>query len=121
MMLDILYGGWEGGQRVISQFTLRRANDRWLTTTGKHFNVDRPDPRQRRRRQATGRMAIPASERKGQPAPRPRGPESMTTRPALHCGYGTAGYQPRPARLSADVTVQTASKPESRTGCLSEA
>ncbi len=45
----------------------------------------------------------------------------MTTRPALHCGYGTAGYQPRPARLSADVTVQTASKPESRTGCLSEA
>ena len=45
MMLDILYGDWEGGQRVISQFTLRRANDRWLTTTGKHFNVDRPDPR----------------------------------------------------------------------------
>jgi hypothetical protein len=45
MMLSILYGDWEGGQRVISQFALRRANDRWLTTTGRHFNVDRPDPR----------------------------------------------------------------------------
>jgi hypothetical protein len=45
MMLNILYGDWEGGQRVISQFALRRANDRWLTSTGRHFNVDRPDPR----------------------------------------------------------------------------
>jgi len=45
MMLNILYGDWEGGQRVISQFALRRANDKWLTSTGRHFNVDRPDPR----------------------------------------------------------------------------
>jgi len=45
VMLSILYGDWEGGQRVISQFALRRPNDRWLTTTGRHFNVDRPDPR----------------------------------------------------------------------------
>jgi hypothetical protein len=45
MMLSVLYGDWEGGQRVISQFALRRANDKWLTTTGRHFNVDRPDPR----------------------------------------------------------------------------
>jgi hypothetical protein len=46
MMLNILYGDWEGGQRVISQFALRRVdNNRWLTTTGRHFNVDRPDPR----------------------------------------------------------------------------
>ena len=45
MMLSILYGDWEGGQRVISLFALRRTNDRWLTTTGRHFNVDRPDPR----------------------------------------------------------------------------
>ena len=46
MMLSILYGDWEGGQRVISLFALRRVNDeRWLTTTGRHFNVDRPDPR----------------------------------------------------------------------------
>jgi hypothetical protein len=45
MMLSILYGDWEGGQRVISQFALRRAGEKWLTTTGRHFNVDRPDPR----------------------------------------------------------------------------
>ena len=45
MMLSILYGDWEGGQRVITMFVLRRANDRWLTTTARHFNVDRPDPR----------------------------------------------------------------------------
>ena len=45
MMLSILYGDWEGGQRVISLFTLRHANDRWLTSTGRHFNVDRPNPR----------------------------------------------------------------------------
>jgi hypothetical protein len=45
IMLSILYGDWEGGQRVISLFTLRHVNDRWLTTTGRHFNVDRPDPR----------------------------------------------------------------------------
>ena len=45
MMLSVLYGDWEGGQRVITQFALRRVDDNWLTTTGRHFNVDRPDPR----------------------------------------------------------------------------
>ena len=45
IMLSILYGDWEGGQRVISLFALRRVDNRWLTTTGRHFNVDRPDPR----------------------------------------------------------------------------
>ena len=45
MMLSVLYGDWEGGQRVITLFTLRRASDRWVTSTGRHFNVDRPDPR----------------------------------------------------------------------------
>lgn len=45
MMLSVLYGDWEGGQRVITQFALRHANDRWLASTGRHFNVDRPDPR----------------------------------------------------------------------------
>jgi hypothetical protein len=45
MVLSILYGDWEGGQRVISQFALRQVNDRWLTSTGRHYNVDRPDPR----------------------------------------------------------------------------
>ena len=45
MMLSVLYGDWEGGQRVITQFAVRHANDKWLTTTGRDFNVDRPDPR----------------------------------------------------------------------------
>jgi hypothetical protein len=45
MMLSVLYGDWEGGQRVITLFTLRRTNGKWLTSTGRHFNVDRPDPR----------------------------------------------------------------------------
>ena len=45
MMLSVLYGDWEGGQRVVSMFALRHMNDRWYTSTGRHFNVDRPDPR----------------------------------------------------------------------------
>ncbi len=45
MMLSILYGDWEGGQRVISQFALRPANDKWVTSSGRHFNVDRLEPR----------------------------------------------------------------------------
>ena len=45
MMLSVLYGDFEGGQRVITQFVLRRGNDAWLASAGRHFNVDRPDPR----------------------------------------------------------------------------
>ena len=45
MILHVLYGDWEGGQRVITQFAPRHADDKWLTSTGRHFNVDRPDPR----------------------------------------------------------------------------
>lgn len=43
--LDVLYGDHEGGQRVISQFILRRQGERWLASAVRHFNVDRPDPR----------------------------------------------------------------------------
>jgi len=45
MMLSLLYGDFEGGQRIISQFALQRGDGLWLTTAGRHFNVDRPDPR----------------------------------------------------------------------------
>jgi hypothetical protein len=45
LTLNLLYGDYEGGQRVISQFNLRRARDRWLTSVVRYFNVDRPDPR----------------------------------------------------------------------------
>lgn len=49
--VDILYGDFEGGQRVISRFTLtpRQAEDgvHWYAAVGRHWNVDRPEPRAR--------------------------------------------------------------------------
>jgi hypothetical protein len=51
MSVDVLYGDFEGGQRVISRFMLtpREGEDgtRWFSGVGRHWNVDRPDPRQR--------------------------------------------------------------------------
>jgi hypothetical protein len=51
MSIDILYGDFEGGQRVISRFLLTpREGDeglRWFASVGRHWNVDRPQPRQR--------------------------------------------------------------------------
>jgi hypothetical protein len=45
LAVDLLYGDFEGGQRMISQFALQYINDRWLALVGRHFNIDRPDPR----------------------------------------------------------------------------
>jgi hypothetical protein len=49
--VDILYGDFEGGQRVISRFMLtpRESEDgvRWYSGVGRHWNVDRPEPRER--------------------------------------------------------------------------
>jgi hypothetical protein len=45
LVINLLYGGFEGGQRVITQFSLRHADNRWLAQATRHFNVDRPDPR----------------------------------------------------------------------------
>jgi hypothetical protein len=45
LVISLLYGDFEGGQRVITQFTLRHANERWLAQATRHFNMDRPDPR----------------------------------------------------------------------------
>ena len=49
--VDILYGDFEGGQRVISRFVLtpREADEGvlWYSGVGRHWNVDRPDPRER--------------------------------------------------------------------------
>jgi hypothetical protein len=49
--VDVLYGDCEGGQRVITRFLLspREVDDelRWFAGVGRHWNVDRPDPRQR--------------------------------------------------------------------------
>jgi hypothetical protein len=44
--IDILYGDQEGGQRTISRFTLMPASDEgWYCQAGRHWNLDRPDPR----------------------------------------------------------------------------
>jgi hypothetical protein len=44
--VDLLYGDHDGGQRVITRFTLNpRGEDGWILATARHWNVDRPDPR----------------------------------------------------------------------------
>jgi hypothetical protein len=46
LTVDLLYGDYEGGQRVISRFLLRPGReDTWLLSVTRHWNVDRPDPR----------------------------------------------------------------------------
>jgi hypothetical protein len=46
LMVDILYGDHEGGQRAITRFGVRPAGDSgWLCIAVRHWNVDRPDPR----------------------------------------------------------------------------
>jgi hypothetical protein len=46
VVIDVLYGDHQGGQRVISRFSLLpRGDGNWLATVAKHWNVDRPDPR----------------------------------------------------------------------------
>jgi hypothetical protein len=51
MAVEILYGDFEGGQRVISRFMLtpRESDDgiHWFASVGRHWNVDRPQPRER--------------------------------------------------------------------------
>lgn len=44
--VDLLYGDAEGGQRVISRFSLTPRDDgSWLAAVSHHWNVDRRDPR----------------------------------------------------------------------------
>jgi hypothetical protein len=46
LVLDILYGDHQGGQRVVSRFSLLpRSDGGWLATVSRHWNVDQPDPR----------------------------------------------------------------------------
>jgi hypothetical protein len=48
VVVDILYGDHEGGQRVVSRFMLQpRDETTWLASAGRHWNVDRDDPRPR--------------------------------------------------------------------------
>lgn len=51
--VDILYGDFEGGQRMISRFMLspHESEDgvRWFASVGRHWSIDRPEPRERDR------------------------------------------------------------------------
>ena len=45
--VDVLYGDYEGGQRLISRFLMQPGTDsgRWILAVSHHWNLDRPDPR----------------------------------------------------------------------------
>jgi hypothetical protein len=46
LTIEVLYGDHEGGQRVITRFTLLpRSDGQWLAAAGRHWNIDGPDPR----------------------------------------------------------------------------
>lgn len=46
MTIDLLYGDHEGGQRVISRFSMQPTGDgSWLASVSRHWNIDRVDPR----------------------------------------------------------------------------
>ncbi len=47
MTIDVLYGDYEGGQRLISRFLMQSLGDtgRWIVSVSHHWNLDRPDPR----------------------------------------------------------------------------
>jgi hypothetical protein len=44
--IDLLYGDAEGGQRMVSRFTMiPRENGEWLAAAGRHWHLDRDGPR----------------------------------------------------------------------------
>ena len=47
MTLDLFYGDYEGGQHTITRFALipRGDGDVWMATVGRHWNIERDDPR----------------------------------------------------------------------------
>lgn len=46
LTVELLYGDHEGGQRMISRFTLSHVHEGvWLSTVGRHWDVDRQGPR----------------------------------------------------------------------------
>lgn len=46
LTVDVLYGDFEGGQRVVTRFALLPRDDgAWMASVSRHWNVDRADPR----------------------------------------------------------------------------
>ena len=46
LVIEVLYGDHEGGQRAISRLSLTPASDGgWIASAARHWNIDRDDPR----------------------------------------------------------------------------
>ena len=46
LVVDILYGDHEGGQRAVSRLSMTTTSDGgWLVSAARHWNIDRNDPR----------------------------------------------------------------------------
>jgi hypothetical protein len=46
LVIDVLYGDHEGGQRVVTRFSMTaREDEGWMVSAARHWNVDRADPR----------------------------------------------------------------------------
>ena len=46
LILDLLYGDHEGGQRTITRFAMQpRSDEGYLVVVARHWNIDRADPR----------------------------------------------------------------------------
>jgi len=46
VVIELMYGDHEGGQRTISLFSLIPRDDgRWMVSVARHWNIDRADPR----------------------------------------------------------------------------
>jgi hypothetical protein len=43
--VDLLYGDHAGGQRTVTRFALLPSDGRRIIAVGRHWNIDRPDPR----------------------------------------------------------------------------
>jgi len=43
--VELLYGDFEGGQRAVSRFGVRRDGDGWNLAIARHWQLDRPNPR----------------------------------------------------------------------------
>jgi hypothetical protein len=47
MSVEILYGDFEGGQRMVTLFLMTpREDDGWVATVARHWSIDGPGPRQ---------------------------------------------------------------------------
>jgi hypothetical protein len=45
LMVDVLYGDYEGGQRVITRMGVSRREETWTATVVRHWQIDRSNPR----------------------------------------------------------------------------